>query len=541
MGRDEVCDIRVYSINGVVRKAILEKEAEGVIYSDIDQAKEVSMKKLAIVLLLAALLLGMLAGCGGSSPDLDNYQALVQEMSELSEYRFRGDITLFLEPALLRDSGFLFADLMPMRFSVDGTVSYMDRMMQAAYRYRQADGTPLFDMDMILGDGAMYVGLVSLLDFMLRPIFAELGFDLSEFSVEDLLEGYEYLIVPYGEMLEDMVFAPVDVLGGIDVEPFLSRRGNAFVVTVLGEDVRALAGEMSEMLAQFVPREDAAVAGGGNPVGGVVGDVGMLLMAADLTHARAIVVTSRVEDTFYQTVELVIPGVLDLRAEFAFTAEAVPLISAPTNALTEDAFAELLMRIDFEAIFGPSPVGPGEVLDISIAYDLEALYLVGHSLDEGSLLQIVMLGDGRGGEHPVAAIYGSRVTAGEHYIFCDADAMEMRYVSLDHLNAVEVILQAVETDRAGYFMPDSRLTVSALRTNESRSIAAMAILERTAAGLARICIYLGEVLPAGGVIRLELVLYLDLFTELDHAILDELSRHIGLDLGDYVTRLLGSA
>ncbi|MCL2567994.1 MAG: hypothetical protein FWE12_00950 [Oscillospiraceae bacterium] len=498
------------------------------------------MKRLAIVLLLLVLLVGVLGGCGGTS-DLEAYEALLHEMAGLREYWFRGNVTLSLEPALLGSADFQFADFMPLRFSVEGTVSYADQRMQARYLYRQADGTPMFDLDMVLADGAMYVGLTSLLDFMLRPIFAQFGLDLSDY-LEDLLEGYGYLLVPYGGTFEETVFAPADFFGGMNVEPFLTRQGNAFVVTVSGEDVRGLTAEMGALLAQFIPQEDHSIAGGGTPMGGVVGDVGALLASADLTHARVVMATARVEDSFYQSIELEIPGALQMRAEFGFTVEPVPFVSVPGNALTEDALAELLMNVDFDAIFGVQRPGvsPGEPLDIAIAYDLETLILVGHALEEDSLLRMVALGDGDEREYMVAVIDRSFVSGVAYHLFVDADAIEMFYSLLGNRNAVEAILLAVERDRVEYFLPDSWLTFSALRTNESRDIAALAVVEQTAAGLTRVFVYLGqEVYGTGDVVRLEMVFYLDLFHSEDRAVLEEFGWYMGIDLGAVVTELLG--
>ena len=86
--------------------------------------------------------------------------------------------------------------------------------------------------------------------------------------------------------------------------------------------------------------------------------------------------------------------------------------------------------------------------------------------------------------------------------------------------------------------------ISPLRTNEDRSVAAMAIAERSASGLTRLYIYLAQVIDdhtasVGDVISLELVLYVNLFGRQDEAVLAELSSFIGLNLGQYGIDLLG--
>ncbi|MCL2588773.1 MAG: hypothetical protein FWD84_05120, partial [Oscillospiraceae bacterium] len=298
------------------------------------------MKKLILALILIALIVGALAACGGPSY-LEEFNELIEEIEQLREYRFESTAVISLDAAFLGDTAFAFADFMPMHFAIDGTVSDINRQMQATYRHRQADGTLMFDMSMLLTDQHMYVGLVSMVDYMLRPVFEVLGVDMDRFSAEALLGGYAYLIVPYAGRLEDMVFTPAALTDGVEIEPFLARQGNAFVITALGEDVRALTDGISSLLAQFIMPD--ATLDGADAIGDVISDISAQLTGTNLAEARVVIVTAHEENSFHQTVELQVPGFIDLRANFSLTAQGVAPVAVPGNALTETEFANLLL------------------------------------------------------------------------------------------------------------------------------------------------------------------------------------------------------
>lgn len=495
------------------------------------------MKKLVVILVLAVLLLGMFGGCGlFGDRVLADYEALREALSSLTEYRFEGTATLSLEAAFLGDAAFSFADLMPLHLSMEGTVSTYHQEIQAIYQYLSADGTPLFDMEMILAGGSMYIDLVAMMENRLRPALEELDIDLTGFSMVDLLEGNTYLAVPADATLDELLFASAEEDSGFDAEPFLTRQGDAFVVTVEGEYVREMMDEMNRILSQFLVDQ------GGDGIGDVLGDMSLRLAGADLTDASVVRITSRIGGVFYQSIRMQVPGFLDMQVDFSYIAEVVLPVWVPMNALTEAAFERLIQNIDFDAALSPAPhVEDQTPEEITLRYDLVLLNLVGHHIHDDSILETAALGDGRGGEHSVAVIAGHERTEGERTIFSGTDAIEMYYVSQTYLDAVEAVLQAVQADREEYFLPDSTLRFSALRTNGDRSIAAMAIAEQTATGLDRVHIYLGQVIPeTGDTIRLELSLYTNWFTNVDDLILAELSVHIGVDLGAYVTELVGT-
>jgi len=505
------------------------------------------MKKLLAILILLALLVGSLTACGGSSSDLYDYQAFMQEMTALTEYDFVGDVTLTLGDAFREtrapEAG--FADLEPMRFNVAGSVSHLNDEMTATYTYETADGSPMFDTDLILSDGTMYLGLVSMLDHMLRPVLEALELDASDFQVQDILGDATHLAVPYAKPFPDMVFAPMEMGLGMDLEPFLSRDGGRFTITMLNEDVRIVAGDMGRLLNQFADPGDTE-----DGLGDLFYDIGDQLAFADLTDAHALLISTRINDTFHQSIDLQVPNFIDMRANFSFTEmDFLSPVSAPANVLSESAFEELFQNLDLAALMGGSnqaaaPGAPGEtgVDEITYEENLHHLNLTSPTLPEDSLLATIPMsiqGDPEA-DHRVLVVYGAPMMERMFSLVIDADAIGMTYTTVTSMTAMQAVLEAVQADRAEVFLPDSLFNFSTLRTNADRSIAVMAIAEETAAGMQRLHIYLAQNLVGiySGV-RLELALYLDFLTDTDHEILAQLSEQFGLDLGAYITALFG--
>ena len=491
------------------------------------------MRKGIAVLILCVLLIGILGACGdgGRAADLAAYRALMEEMEALAEYRILGEMTMDF-------AGF------PMGVLVEGTMSRANAEMVMHYQQLSPGGEPMFAMHVILREETMYMELAPVLDFLLRPVFEMAGIDASDIEMRDILGVYEYMRIPYEGALHEMLFAPAQMEEGFDVEPFLSRDGEVFTLRFQDEEVGWMMGEIDTVLRQF-----ATLSPGGVGIGAEIGAVGSVFDLQDLTGAYMVMVFSRSGDSFYQSMEIELPGMLDtagqaaplhIRADFTFTPWTVSPLGAPAHTLTEAELEVFLLQIDFAALLsGGAALPAGE---IALVYDLHTLGLIGHVLEEGSLLATAPLGDGAGEEHMVLVIDGANLAGGVFYLVVDADAIELYYTSLDDLDAVEAVLLAVARDQAEYFLPDSTFTYSALRSNEARTMAALAIAEETAAGMVRVSIYLAQ--NIGGsrdVILMELVIYMDLLLDMDRAILTELGQHIGVSLDAYIAELTGMA
>jgi len=497
------------------------------------------MKRLIAVLLLAALLIGTLAACsliddlfGGGNADVEDYHALMQELSALTEYMFTGDVTLELGNQFDVTVD-LFDEFNPMNFSITGTVSHLHREMVASYQHRAAGGVRMFDMDTLLTDDFMYIGLVSLMEYTLAPTLASIGIDIADFSVRAMLGGYEYLMVPYEGTLTDMMFAPTELTAGLDIEPFLTRVGDTFTITLTGEDVRTISDEMGAMLEQFAHGDGM----GNAPMGSALDDVSSRLAIADLTGARVQVVTARErEGAFSQNIEMRVPGLIDMQASFSFVPQWITPVGAPRNAIIEDELEELLRNLDFNVILSGDTELPtdGEVVVVT---DLGILSLVNPFLLDDSHLELIALPVDV--TFTVAVVADSDLTIAAGDLIVDADAIEMRYTVATSTDAPEAVMMSFAADRAEYFLSDSRFNMSHLRTNEDRNVAALAVAEQTAAGITRISVYLASNLAAlDGVLRLDMRLYLDIFTDVDYAILDELGMLFGMDLTDFVMGLV---
>jgi len=504
------------------------------------------MKKQITVLALGLILLGLFTGCGlfGRS-DIDAYRALMQEMTELAEYRFTGNMTLTLgEDALRDEADFLFAGLMPMRLDMDGTASSIHGEVQAFHQHRSGDGQTLFSMDMIVTDGAMYVGLVSALEHMWRPILQAQGADMTGFSVADLLSGYQYLIVPHEQAFASMMFSPADMGAGLNLEPFLTREGDRFTITMFGEEVRPLSEPISEMLGQFVLGTGNMA--GGDEMGAALGDVAALLHAHPLIGARMAMTTSRSGDIFFQNIELEVPNLLYLEANFSFLAEEIPSVGTPERALTAAEFETLMAGIDFGIVSdgptspaSPPPASEGAAGDV--VYDLTNLNLLQtHLGSENYFLELAILTASDGSGHYVPIPADSHLSREDSAtLFSETTAMEFDYAIIRNTTPPDAIREAVALDMVSFFRPGANLTQSPLHTNHSYTIALQGIVEDAEAGMGTWSVlYLAQNIPGtGDTIHLTLTLDMHMLSGEEYQILIQLGDVFGFDLLGFVMEL----
>ena len=489
------------------------------------------MKKLLSILILFALLVSLFTACSSSGGDYDEapsdlevFDALMQEMTSLTEYHFTANMTL----------NFAHPDHIPMGFQVEGSVSHQNGEMIAIFSYQTEDGTPLAvpDLEVILCDsGTMYLGLVPILEHALRPTIESFGLDMADFQAQDILGDYEYLMSPYEEPFSSMIFAPINIGSGIDLDPFLTRNEDRFTITMENEDIRSLASDLGRALDQFTTQ-------GNDELGDMIGSVSQLLAQADLSGAQVSLVYNQIGDTFHQSIQLHVANFIDLQANFSFTEAYIPPVGTISNALTQAAFADIFVAIDIFAIMGSMIREPVEG-EIRYEEDLYDLNLLSPALADESLLTTAALISEDGDSHTVAVIDGSAISEEPGVLEQDADAIGMTYTIFTDQNAFDAVLTAAQTDREEVFLPDSTFSFSALRTNEGRSMAVMAIAEETEAGMQRVHVYLAQnTLDLDG-IHLAIVLYPGLFTDTDHEILAALSEQFGIDFSAYITELLG--
>jgi len=516
------------------------------------------MKKLVAVLLLVLILPG-LTGCGlfGRS-DIDNYQALMQEMTGLAEYRFTGDMTLTLgDDVLGPETPFLFADTMPMQLNMNGTASSVHGEVQVSHQYHAGDGQSLFSMDMIVTDGFMYVGLVSALEYTWRPILQAQGVDMTGFSVADMLDGYRYLKVPHNQGLASMMFGSADMDASFNLAPFLTREGDRFVITVAGDGVRAFSEPITEILGQFVL--GTANMAGGVEMEAVLDNVAMLLGTHPLIGARMVMTTSRSGDIFFQNIELEIPQLLYLAANFSFLAEEIPAVGPPERALTAAQF-ETLME---DMYFGTVPDGfmpPVEEMPLpeempppttehapdagGVVYDLALLNLLQTHLgpEHDSLeLAILTAGDGSGHHVPIPAdSHLSRADSAS--LYSASNAMAMDYTIVPNTNAPDAVQEVVTLDMGSFFTGSGapNMTQSPLRTDQGRTVALQGIVEDTGPGEMGgfALFYLAQNIPGtGDAVLLILSLDMHMLSGDEYQVLMQLGDAFGFDLLGFVMEL----
>lgn len=495
------------------------------------------MKKLLALLLTAAFLIGALGACGSDGSDMNDYRALMREMTALTEYRFVGDVTITLGSAFRPMPEFVFADAMPARFRVHGTVSHANREMFASYVYETALGEQIFDLNMVLRERVMYLGLSGVLEYILRPMLESLERETAEFQIEDIVGEDAFLLIPHEAALSEMLFIPPELGSNVNFEPFLTRDGERFTITLEGEDVRLAADDISLVLAQFMVQDDFVRHGPRD----LLGDMSRRLDGAELANARVLMITSRSGNTFYQTIELRVDDLIDMRANFTFIREIIEPIGELLHVLTEDELSAQLLAFDWNELFPEiDSVIDSEEDAERVRLDLDSLELINPALTEPSLLYLAELGTAQAGEvlDAVAVIRGADVTGGDFHLTVETGVIGMIYTLLDGRNAAETVLAAMAYDQVGTFLSDSKISTSVLRTNEAHSMAAMAAAEETALGTTTLYIYLAQSIEEDTVLRLELVFHLDHFSAADHEIVTELSQQFGINLAAYITELL---
>lgn len=501
------------------------------------------MKTVFKLFFIVALLPVLLFGCRNQEgANIEAYEVLLGEMNSLEEYRFFGDMRLNLEGSLLEAQANIFpAELMPMQLAVSGVASQRMQELQAQYTYASTQGEGFLELGVLLQGTSLYIELLPVLETMLVPILEEAGVNMRGLAMEDIIGPYTHLHIPGQDSWGGGFFAPMAINPAIDIGPFLQRDGEVFTLVMTGREVALIAQDIAMILAQFD--------GQGPGVNSAMGDVAEQLHRADLSLASASIITARTQTGFAQTIELRVPNLIELWANFTFEPWAVAPLIRPSGVLEEAELEQKLMNLDFNEIRGGAGSGGTQApafgqTQLEVHMNLPYLHLTGHLLPEGGPLSLAHLPSGHGTLRPVLVVAQGVNTPGVNYLTVDSDAIFMHYRTFDDLDAVEALLLPFAQGQTGHFLSDSTLYISPLRTNEDRSVAAMAIAERSASGLTRLYIYLAQVIDdhtasVGDVISLELVLYVNLFGRQDEAVLAELSSFIGLNLGQYGIDLLG--
>ena len=477
-------------------------------------------KMRACVVFVLGLML--LAACTAPEPPdttLEEFEALRLEMNAMQSYRFMGTIELNIQHPS-------FGQVGRRSLNIAGMASHPLEQMVFSYTQQEFGGMGAEVAVQVLGD-AMYLDLLSIVQTALSEVAEERGQVLSQTAIERALDGRTSLRLPLEDSFSNIAFRP-DITA-VDAQSAMTRDGGGFQVESSGVQVRPLFYDMQAFWSL-----------GGAGDGDEIAD---LITRANFEYASASTSIAQVGGSFHQRVRLYLPGVMHIEAELSFIPHDMPRQTPPARAVDVADLAGILSGLDLAALFaadGNTEVSGDEATEILVRRDLRRIYLRHPTVTEGGLLTLEELPNRRGMPHHVAVPLGAAVTHGAFHVTAEHDAIVLHYFSMDTSDALSVVTEAVTAARSG-FAPNAVLRFGEMRTNASETAAMLSVLEETPAGMTRAFLYLADVWEGAAgqeeTLRLELVLYLNLFGEQEHAILRELGLLFGVDLNAEVLAL----
>ncbi|MCL2828482.1 MAG: hypothetical protein FWD99_07080 [Oscillospiraceae bacterium] len=484
------------------------------------------MKKRINFILLALLLVVALGGC-----------IIILDDTTVEDYRELEAV--FRDPGDASFTGEFFIDILngedpAIRYHTSGSHIIATEAYQATFDFREANGTPLFEVSVISANGKTYFSADYFIDLVLEEsgLFDDPDFmDGIDLSPEALLGEYRYIDLTLDEPEEwdeDQVCICY-IFSDEVLERYLSRGENSFIIAIEGESVRRVVEHhIDAFLLEFA-------LGGVWYVEDMFPDIAAFLnnasahpsrivRGADLSDAHIVVERSQTGDVLYQMLNLYIPDRVHITATVAYDAGHVPPISPPERYLTID---ELYERI-FDAMMGGF-----EAPDLDTVYDLVGLTLFDHDLSDSSFLESYALRSPSGERQEVTVISGGDLHLMEPgSIFWDAWAIELYYTLVPDSDAISVI-----TEFSAFALLGDQLHVGPLRVSADHQAAALGVISDTF-GFPVGILYLAEAIPGTEyTLLLQLLLFSELLDDTDFDILDELSTHMGIDLAESLAAL----
>jgi len=484
------------------------------------------MKKLIIFTILALLLSAVLGGCITILDDttVADYRELEAFFRDLGDASFTGEFFIDIlngeDPAI--------------RYDATGSHLVAAEAYQAAFDFREANGTPILEASVISVNDRTYFSAGFFIDLVLEEwgLWDDPNFmDDIDFSPETLLGEYRYIDLTPDEPEEwdENQVCICYIFSDETLERYLRNEGDVFTISIAGESVRhMIERHMEAFLLEFA-------LGGIWYVEDLFPDIALFLnnasnhpsrivRGADLTDAYIVVERSQAGNILHQTLDIYIPDRVHMTATVAYDMSNAPPIAPPEQYLTLDEFYERI----FEAM-----MGTGDVPDLDIVYDLAGLTLFDHDLSDSTFLESYTLQSPSDLRQDVTVITGGDLQVIEpDWIFWDAWAIELHYSLVPGNDAASVI-----TDAAAFALLSDPLHIGPLQANLDYQEAMLGIIADTF-GFSVGILYLAEVIPdTEYVLLLQLLLFSELMDDTDFDILDELSTHMGIDLAEHLAVL----
>ncbi|MCL2563536.1 MAG: hypothetical protein FWE08_05830 [Oscillospiraceae bacterium] len=314
------------------------------------------MKKVALLLVLAILLVGTLAACFGES-DAAAYRA----WEDANRVRLDDeDVTFTAEWEVTFDL-----------LAVDGAAiqlfgTHAGRGMtevKQTLEIRDMEGAAVMGTDLIILDGVGYMNMVGILQHVINELFAEMGMD--GIDIETFLGDYTHMLASEEDIEEIMaeIEDTPNITGAFSDETLrdnLTRDEDVFRIDIEGEAIAPyIAAVLGEMALYDIDVELDVFEMMGIDLGYTLRreleNFPRWLRNADLADARLVIERTRPDDdSIFQAIELYIPDRVAIRYESNLVFEEIDPILAPERYLTEDGLEDIMMEIILEAFASAS-------------------------------------------------------------------------------------------------------------------------------------------------------------------------------------------
>ena len=484
------------------------------------------VKKYIAFVILIVLCITMFAACdafgnieNNSADELHEFGVLLREMSQMEEYLFEANVVLDLKTD---DYDYSLSE---MRTQIYGTVSHRSREMQAMFFYENARTGIDAELELFLFGDLLYMHSSTMLEYHFAPLLRNLNLDMDEVCIEELL-GIAWITKEGMVRFDEMRFTPFIVGDNFDARPFLTRDGERFTLTLYDGAVSRITDDAVLLIRQLFLGD-----AGFNRDWALEDAVGYL-QASNLHDARFSITVAHTEQGFQQTIVLDVPERLHLWGTFTFVPEVIFPYTRPEPAKDYEEFEAFVDNLNANGTL----LGEDEI-HIRIIRDEINFQLINHEVQGNRSFERVLFPTAFGSEHYVTATSGGNINRERDHIDVDAGAMGMYYAFSRDMDAVAFLIERMTIDNSLYFLPDSRITPLPLRTNATRDLALVGLLEQTASGMLRVCIYAAQVIEEDVTLALTLKLYLHLFTEREFTILEEFGALLGIDLIEIIQDL----
>ena len=480
------------------------------------------VKKQITVLILMILCITMFAACDAfgndSGDELYEFEMLLREMSQMEEYLFEANVVLDLKTD---DYDYSLSE---MRTQIYGTVSHRSREMQAMFFYENARTGIDAELELFLFEDVLYTRSSTMLEYHFAPLLRDLNLD-DEVCIEELL-GIAWITQEGAVRFDEMRLTPFIVGNNFDVRPFLTRDGGRFTLTLYDGAVSRITDDAARLIQQLFPAD------AGFDRDWALEDAVGHLQASNLHDARFSITVTDTGQGFQQTIVLDVPELLHLWGTFTFVPEVIFPYARPEPAKDYEEFEAFVEDLNASGtLFGEDEIR------IRIIRDEVSFQLMDHELQGNRSFERVLFPPAFGSEHYVTAISGGNINRERNQIDVDAGAIGMYYTFSRDMDAVALLLERMTIDNSLYFLHDSRITPLPLRTNATRDLALVGLLEQTASGMLRVCIYAAQAIEDDVTFALTLKLYLHLFTEREFTMLEEFGALLGIDLLEIIQDL----